>query len=103
MGPPLQGQTVATVIASPNEDEGRLAPIRLMVIHTMEVPETNSVAEAVAGRLPIPPARCPRTWASTPTAPSATSPTTAWAAPGANPDGLQIELAGRAGQTTGAH
>ena len=103
MDPPLEGQTVTTVIASPNKDEGRLAPIRLIVIHTMEVPETNSVAESV-GRAFADPARRVSAHVGVDTDSTVryvSDDDTAWAAPGANADGLQIELAGRAGQTTG--
>lgn len=75
--------------------------LRLIVIHTMESPETDDTAENVAA------------WFAGPTAPLASAhacvdnnsvvlclpPTaTAWAAPGANADGYQIEQAGRAAQ-----
>lgn len=75
--------------------------LRLIVIHTMESPETDDTAENVAA------------WFAGPTAPLASAhacvdnnsvvlclpPTaTAWAAPGANSDGYQIEQAGRAAQ-----
>ena len=91
------------VISSPNKDEGRLAPIRLIVIHTMEVPETNSAAESV-GRAFADPARRVSAHVGVDTDSTVryvSDDDTAWAAPGANADGLQIELAGRAGQTTG--
>ena len=94
---------MVAVIASPNKHTGRRAPIRLVVIHTMEVDETGSVAEAVGNAF----AR-PATGASAHIGVDTDSTVryvpdtdTAWAAPGANADGLQIELAGRAGQTTG--
>jgi len=94
---------VTAVIASPNKYEGRRAPIRLIVIHTMEVPETSSAAEAV-GRAFANPARNASAHVGVDTNSTVryvSDDDTAWATPGANADGLQIEIAGRAGQTTG--
>jgi len=93
----------ATYIWSPNKHDGRLSPIRLVVIHTGETPEGNTAAEGMGewfSRLStkasahkgVDPDSVCRYVADE---------DTAWAAPGANADGLQIELAGRAGQTTG--
>lgn len=93
----------ATYIWSPNKHDGRLAPIRVVVIHTGETPESATAAEGMGD------------WfARTSTRASAhkcvdvdstcrcvADEDTAWAAPGANADGLQLELAGRAGQTKG--
>ena len=93
----------ANYIWSPNKHDGRLAPIRVIVIHTGETPEGATAAEGMGN------------WfARTSTRASAhkcvdpdsvvrcvADEDTAWAAPGANADGLQLELAGRAGQTTG--
>lgn len=79
----------------------RNRPLRLIVMHTMESPEAGDTAESVAN------------WFAGPTSPIASAhacidndsivlclpPTaTAFAAPGCNADGYQIELAGRAGQ-----
>ena len=79
----------------------RNRPLRLIVMHTMESPEARDTAESVAN------------WFAGPTSPVASAhacidndsvvlclpPTaTAFAAPGCNADGYQIELAGRAGQ-----
>lgn len=76
--------------------------MRLVVIHTMESPEGKTTAEDVAH------------WAAGSSAPQASwhyavdndsivgcvhEEDVAWAAPGANHDGIQIEMAGRAGQT----
>lgn len=76
--------------------------IRVAVVHTMESPEGKTTAEDVAG------------WFAGSNAPKASAHycvdvnsivgcvnerDVAWAAPGANHDGIQIELAGRAGQT----
>jgi hypothetical protein len=92
---------VTTVISSPNKFEGRRAPIRLVVLHTMESPETAGAAEAV-GRIFANPARHASTHVGVDTDSTVryvSDDDTAWAAPGANADGLHIELAGRAGQT----
>jgi hypothetical protein len=90
-------------ILSPNRYAGRLGDIRLIVLHTMEVAEADSVAEAVGNAFAKPATR-----ASAHTGVDTDSECryvadadTAWAAPGANADGLQLEMAGRAGQTTG--
>lgn len=78
------------------------ADIKHIMIHTMESPEGGTTAEDVSR------------WAAGPTAPRASwhyatdsnsivgcvdEENVAWAAPGANHDGIQIEMAGRAGQT----
>ncbi|TMR92559.1 peptidoglycan-binding domain-containing protein [Nonomuraea basaltis] len=86
---------------SPNKHAGRVAPIRVIVVHTMETGESGNVAENVAQYF----AR-KATQASAHLCVDNNSVVqtvlpgdTAWAAPGCNSDGLQIELAGRAGQT----
>lgn len=90
-----------TQIPSPNKHAGRTRKPRVVVMHTMESPERATTAEDVA-----------RNWfAKTAARASAhycvdadsivqcvSEADTAWAAPGANADGIQIELAGRAGQ-----
>lgn len=90
-----------TQIPSPNKHTGRTRKVRVVVMHTMESPERATTAEDVA-----------RNWfAKTEARASAhycvdadsivqcvSEADTAWAAPGANADGIQIELAGRAGQ-----
>jgi len=93
-----------TMILSPNMHVGRRSPIRLIVIHTMEVSEGDlRVAESVGLAF-----QNRARQASAHVGIDADSECryvqdqdTAWAAPGANSDGLQEELAGRAGQTTG--
>lgn len=85
-----------------NYHQGRLRPIRLIVVHDMESPETVHTAEDVAA------------WFAGTTAPQASAhlmadsdsivrtvhdADTAWAAPNANADGLHIEHAGQARQT----
>lgn len=87
-------------IWSPHFHRGRLSPIRLVVIHDMEAKELLDTAEAIA-----------RYFRDTPKEVSAhicadadsrvrcvKDVDTAFAAPGANHDGLQIELAGFANQ-----
>lgn len=78
------------------------ADVRVVVIHTMESPEGSNTAEAVAD------------WFAGSSAPQASAhycvdnnsivgcvneSDVAWAAPGCNRDGVQVELAGRASQT----
>ncbi|WP_286697555.1 peptidoglycan recognition protein family protein [Dermacoccus sp. UBA1591] len=91
-----------TTIPSPNFTRGRARNVRLVVIHTVEAPERDSIAEDVA-----------RNWFATTAARSSAhyvvdsdsivrcvdEADTAWAAPGANADGIQIEHAGYAAQT----
>lgn len=88
-------------ILSPNYHAGRQKPIRLVVIHDMESPETATTAEQVARYF----AR-PSVGASAHVCADNDSrvrcvadASTAWAAPGANADGLQLELAGYARQS----
>ena len=90
-------------ILSPNRYVGRRAPIRLVVLHTMEVDELGSAAEAV-GRAFANPARQASAHIGVDTDSTCRyvdDANTAWATPGANSDGLQLEMAGRAGQTVG--
>lgn len=92
-----------SIILSPNMYAGRRAPIRVVVLHTMEVDETSSVAESV-GRAFANPARKASAHVGVDTDSTCryvADQDTAFAAPGINADGLQLEMAGRAGQTTG--
>ena len=91
-------------IPSPNFTRGRARNVRLIVIHTVEAPERGTIAEDVA-----------RNWFATPAARSSAhyvvdndsivrcvdEAHTAWATPGANADGIQIEHAGYAAQNPG--
>lgn len=93
-----------TFVQARNFTKGpRRGPIELLVIHTMESPEKPDTAEAVAD------------WFAGKTAPQASphycidnnsivqcvkDTDIAWAAPGANHNGLQLEHAGRALQGT---
>ncbi|HMJ52024.1 MAG TPA: N-acetylmuramoyl-L-alanine amidase [Polyangiaceae bacterium] len=96
--------TPATFIKARNFTKGRYgSPVTLVVLHTMENAEKPMAARAVAQ------------WFAGDTAPQASAhfcvdaleivqcvaeSDSAWAAPGANRNGLHIEHAGRAGQST---
>lgn len=89
-------------ILSPNKYTGRIKPLRIIVEHTMEVEENDpNVAESVArqfqdrGRQ----ASCHVATDTDSDVRVVPDEDTAWAAPGANADGWQHELAGRAGQS----
>lgn len=88
-------------VQAKNYRAGRLRPIRAVVLHTAETAEVPDAAERLAA------------WAAGPDAPMASwhyavdadsvvqcvrEEDTAFAAPGLNADGLQIEMSGRAGQ-----
>ena len=80
--------------------------IRLIVIHAMEAPEKPSTAEAVAawfaGHSGKPPRASAHICCDDDSIVRCVRPEhVAWAAPGANHDGYQVELAGRARQTEG--
>lgn len=94
---------MATIL-SPNKYTGRLKPIRVIVVHTMEVSEDDPrVAESVGNAFARPATRASAHIGvdTDSTVRYVLDGDTAWAAPGANADGLQLELAGRAGQTSG--
>lgn len=80
---------------------GRISPVRLVVVHSTEAPEKGETAENVANYF-----RTTGTKASAHVCADNNSVVrcvndsdTAWAAPGANADGLQLELAGYARQS----
>ena len=82
---------------------GRKARLRLIVIHTMESPEHDDTAENVAGwfagRSGTAPLASAHACVDNNSVVLCLPPSaTAWAAPGANADGYQIEQAGRAAQ-----
>ncbi|SDH70225.1 N-acetylmuramoyl-L-alanine amidase [Sinosporangium album] len=88
-------------IRAANYTRGRIAPIRVVIVHTMETGETSSVAENVANYFANPATQasahvCVDNDSEIRCVPDSD---TAWAAPGCNSDGLQLELAGRAGQS----
>lgn len=77
---------------------------RLIVIHTMETPETSTMAEAIAawfaGHRGSPPMASAHICVDDDSIVRCVRPEhIAFAAPGANHDGYQVELAGRASQT----
>lgn len=89
-------------IWSPNKYTGRSAPIRLIVLHTTESAEVSNGAESIANYFAK-----DATNASSHIVVDNDSEVrcvadvdTAWAAPGANSDGLQLEMVGAAGQGT---
>ena len=80
---------------------GRLAPIRVVVIHTGETAETARTAEDLISYFASPSsavASCHYAVDSDSVAQGVPEDDTAFAAPGCNADGVQIEHAGRAGQ-----
>lgn len=90
-----------STLISPNKHTGRtVARPRVIVIHTMESSETTSTAENVAAYFARPSTKASAHWCvdSDSAVRCVADTDTAWAAPGANHDGLQMELAGRAGQ-----
>ncbi|NYF44636.1 peptidoglycan recognition protein family protein [Streptosporangium sandarakinum] len=81
--------------------KGRLRPVRLIVMHSMEAPEKPETAENVARWFAT---NSPETSAHVCVDPDSAvrcvnDGDTAWAAPNANADGLHIEMAGYARQT----
>lgn len=102
---PLPASTVpptAPFLQAKNYTKGRIKPVGLIVLHTMEAAEASTTAENVAA------------WFAGAAAPQASAhfcvdadsvvqcvqvSDTAWAAPGANANGIQIEHAGYAAQS----
>lgn len=86
-----------------NYHRGRLGGIRLIVVHSGETGEGNTAAEGMGSWFANQAARASAHKGVDPDSICTYVPdaSTAWAAPGANSDGLQLELSGRAGQTTG--
>lgn len=81
----------------------RSGPVRLIVIHTPEWPESSSGAEGVARYFHDNPdkrdASCHITVDNDSIVQCVLDSFVAWAAPGANHDGIQVELTGFANQT----
>lgn len=80
--------------------------LRVIVVHTMEAPEKPTTAEAVAswfaGYAGAPPRASAHICVDNDSIVRCVRPEhVAWGAPGANYDGFQVELAGRASQTAG--
>lgn len=81
----------------------RLGGIRLVVIHSGETGEGSTAAEGMGSWFANPAANASAHQGADTDSVCTYLPdtATAWAAPGANHDGLHLELAGRAGQTSG--
>jgi hypothetical protein len=83
--------------------KGRLAPVRLLTVHTMEWPETVTAAEDCARMFATMdrPASAHICGDSNSMVRCVADRDTAWAAPGGNADGLHYEFFGRASQSAG--
>lgn len=88
-------------VPTSNQTKGRLSPPRVVVIHSMEAPEGPQTAENVANYFAQPSTKASAHVSvdNNSEVRSVLDEDTAWAAPGANSDGLQLELAGYARQT----
>lgn len=88
-------------IESPNKYVGRNSRLRLVVWHDMEAPEATTTAENIAHYFAKPTTRASaHICVDQDSVVECVKPDdTAWAAPGANSDGYQIELAGYARQS----
>lgn len=93
---------MTTTVANQSFRAGRLRPPRLIVLHTAEAPCERGKALAVAQFLARPDIQASAHWVIDPfeTVEQIAEADTAWAAPGANADGIQIEQCGFAGWTT---
>ncbi|MFN0028420.1 MAG: N-acetylmuramoyl-L-alanine amidase [Acidimicrobiales bacterium] len=85
-------------IPSPSYHAGRLRPIRLIVLHTAQSACTVGAARNIATYLAKPAVKASCHYVVDPSEVVAQVPEgdTAWCAPGANADGIQVEQAGRA-------
>lgn len=85
-------------VATDNYTPGRIKRPRLIVLHTAEAPCVSGKAEAVARYLARPDVRASAHWIVDPstTVAQVAEADTAWAAPGANADGIQVEQCGYA-------
>lgn len=85
-----------------NYTKGRAKPIRIIVLHTAETGEGTTPAEGVGRWFQNPAAKASsHTGVDTDSICRYVADTdTAWCAPGANSDGLHVEITGRASQTT---
>lgn len=93
---------VLATIRSPNSYSSRTRKIRLVVLHTAECPCEPGRAVSVASYLSNPAVGASCHWVVGPDGLVACVPetATAWAAPNANSDGIQIEQTGYAGTDT---
>lgn len=91
-------------VQAKNFHRGRQRKVRLIIVHTMEYPERSNGAEWCAGYFSAGGApNASAHWAvdNDSVVGMVREADTAWAAPGANADGIQIEHAGYAGQGPG--
>ena len=86
-------------VPSPNYRPGRIKPVRLVVLHTAETPCEPGRAIGIARYLARPDVQASAHYCVDPltTVQGVQERDTAWAAPGANADGIQIEQAAYAG------
>lgn len=91
-------------IPSPNRHTGRLRPVRVVVLHTAQVPCKPGRAEGVLRYLAKPAVRASAHYCTDPdnTVAGVDEADTAWATPSVNADGIQIEQAGYAEFGSGA-
>lgn len=84
---------------TPNQYTGRISPVRLIVVHSTETP--TSTARSVAKNFQDPARRSSAHWivGTDATVSGVAEADTAWAAPGANHDGIQVEQCGYAAST----
>lgn len=80
--------------------KGRITPVEVIVIHDMEAPETDKTAEAVAANFHVTDRKASTHYNidNNSIVGSVRLEDTAWAAPGANSNGIQLEHAGYASQ-----
>lgn len=92
---------VLATVRSPNSYAGRSRTVRLIVLHTAECPCEDGRAVGVANYLSNPSVGASCHWVVGPDGVVACVPetATAWAAPNANADGIQVEQCGYAGFT----
>lgn len=91
---------ITSEVISPNGYEGRLRPMRLIILHTIENDETPTGAEGCANFFANPASRVSAhlTTDSDSAVRCRYKQDTAWATPSANADGYQVEQTGRAHQ-----
>jgi hypothetical protein len=93
---------VKSLVQARNYHKGRRAAVRVVVIHDMEAPEKTTTAENIAAYFAgagAPEASAHDCIDNDSVVPCVRDDDEAWAAPGANRDGIQLELAGYAKQT----
>ncbi|MHB0828020.1 MAG: peptidoglycan recognition protein family protein [Schaalia turicensis] len=88
-----------TEYPSPNKYVGRLVPVRLVVLHSTETPTNSAIGVARGFQNPARPASAHHVVDAYTSLTCVDEGDTAWAAPGANADGIQIEMCGFAYST----